>query len=262
MHALFPDTALNPRTFGSKAKLSEGEEENDILDINVNSIEFEEPRLRISSVVVVPDGSKEKELLVDSSAANERKPNRLSSVAVASDGSKKKELSVVSATADAHKSSNRERELFPHPPRKVAEWAVRKPSHHGRHSSNIPRGKTNTITHSDSTKRSNGNTLSVSFANKATGASSVESARSSTSAQRYSSRQSSFDANRRVTLIPPRRQLINRLADIPNRVDAATQTEPCKCQIRMRTKNRNRRMVAKQNRDIVRSLNANNEPNA
>lgn len=83
-----------------------------MLEININLPEIEEPKTRLSSAIVVPAGSKE--LAVDSSVANERKSN-------------------VGA-------------LFPHSPRKAlqANWAVRKPTHKGRHSSNIPRALTHT----------------------------------------------------------------------------------------------------------------------
>lgn len=221
-------TIDSPAHGSKEAKLSEGEEERDVLDISVNLPEIDEPKPRLSSVVVVPSGSKELE--VNSTAANERK----------SSGA----------------------QLFPHPPRKISttDWAVRKPTHHGRHSSNIPRAQTHTSAQAKGANNNNNNNKRASLPNrlpnKSEGASSNQSVRAQVSVQRNTSRQALFDSNRRNPIVTPRRQLINRLANIPVQVDASTQTDPCKCQIRMRAKNRNRREAAKLNRDIVRSLEA------
>lgn len=220
---LFPSNIGSPAHGSKEAKLSEGEEENDVLDINITLPDIDEPKPRLSSAVVVPSGSSE--LVVNSSVASERKSRSLP--------------------------------LFPHPPRKAtsAEWAVRKPSNYGRHSSNIPRAPTHTITQLDVANNNKVNaSLSNRLPNRLVGASSAQPVRTQFSAQRSTHRQTLFDSNRSASIIPPRRQLVNRLANIPVKVDASTQTDPCKCQIRIRAKNRNRREAAKLNRDIVRSL--------
>lgn len=126
-----------------------------MLDININLPEIEEPKQRLSSVVVVPTGSKE--LVVDSTAVKQ---------------------------SGVH--------LFPHPPRKVAtaEWAVRKPTNHGRHSSNIPRTPTHTITQLKEANNNNGNASSSKrLPNKLVGASSAQTTRAQVSNERSTNRQ-------------------------------------------------------------------------
>lgn len=232
----FPSHFIKVPEHGSKAKLSEEEEGNDVLEINANLSDIDDPKPRLSSAVVVPAGSNE--------------------------------LAVNSSVTTTHKE--RSVALFPHSPKKVSDWAVRKPSHHGRHTSNIPRTLANTNTHLESTKnRNNNNNYSYNKSKGKTSTTSVkrahihvssvtsaQTARTNIPHQRSASRNSLFDSNRSVPIITPRRQLVNRLANIPVKVDASTQTDPCKCQIRMRAKNRNRREAAKLNRDIVHSLKA------
>lgn len=161
-------------------------------------------------------------------------------------------------SSDATKRTVNNNNLFPHPPRKAssADWAIRKPSNQTRHSSDIPR-----VQHTIRPFNNASATTSARIPVKAKGPALKQPERAreniKIAVQRAASRNSSYDSNRSALVIPPRRQLINRLANVPTRTDASTQTEPCKCQVRMRAKNRNRRENAKANRELVRSLQLN-----